>query len=376
KAEESDRLKTSFLNNLNHEIRTPLNAIVGFSDLLFEDYSEDQKKDFVETINNNADQLLRIIDDVLAVSRLDSEKIPLEPECFYPQSLLQSLFTTFNSLINTKLVSFHLDELPQSFAGELCADKGKIRQVLSGFISNSLKYTEQGSIHFGFQHINNHLRFYVKDTGIGIPEEEQVQVFNRFFRGYEPQIRAIRGNGLGLSIANGLVELMGSRIQLISESGVGSTFFFDIEIKEPSCNPKQILEPQLKHPIAISRLSVLVVEDEIDNFSYLEAILSGKVEKIVHARTGLEAIRILRTQQFDLILMDIKMPKMDGYEATKIIVSEFPYIPIIAQTAFSQPEEINRAKNAGCYDCLVKPIEKNKLFVVLNQLFGDNTVNS
>lgn len=368
KAEESDRLKTSFLNNLNHEIRTPLNAIVGFSDLLFDDYSEDEKHNFVEIINNNAEQLLRIIDDVLAVSRLDSEKIPLENKDFSLKQLFHDLHQTFIQKAVENKIELILDtNLSDDFL-EMHGDKGKIRQILSGLINNAIKYTFEGHVKMGYEINNEMIRFYVQDTGIGIPESEQPFVFDRFFRGSESQLRAIRGNGLGLSIAKGLAGLMNGTIDLESEKDKGTVFSLTLPYSKPSSGKTEF--KSVKKPVSLMDLRVLVAEDESDNYEYMLALLTGKVKEIMHAQTGLEAVRMNNEKPFDLVLMDIKMPEMDGFEATRIILKDFPEIPVIAQTAYSQPNEIQKALDAGCRKCLIKPIEKEKLFDTINEIFG------
>lgn len=367
KAEESDRLKTSFLNNLNHEIRTPLNAIVGFSDLLFDDYSEPEKHNFVEIINNNAEQLLKIIDDVLAVSRLDSEKIPLENKDFSLNQLFHDLFQTFYQKAAEKSIALLLDIDQAKDVIEMCGDKGKIRQILSGLISNAIKYTLEGQIKIGYYIQDATIRFYVQDTGIGIPPNEQPHVFERFFRGNESQLRAIRGNGLGLSIAQGLAGLMDGTIELESENNKSSLFSLVLPFVSPQKGKTEA--KSIERIVSLENLRVLVAEDENDNFEYILMLLNGKVKEIVHAKTGLEAVRLNKENPFDLVLMDIKMPEMDGFEATLNILKDFPEIPVIAQTAYSQPKEIQKAIDAGCINCLIKPIEKEKLFNVLSKLF-------
>lgn len=361
KALESDRLKTSFLNNLNHEIRTPLNAIVGFSDLLFDDYSEEEKHSFIEVINNNAEQLLRIIDDVLAVSRLESEDIPLDKSVFSIKQLFSDLLLTFSSKASKAGLTIEIEKLPEGDKDMMLHDKGKIRQILSGFIINALKYTQIGKIRFGCDFREDYLRFYVSDTGIGIPEQEQKQIFDRFFRGTQPQKMAIRGNGLGLSIAKGLVEVMGGSIGFESHEGKGSIFYFDLPwTKELIKSP--VLPSQIGSEKYLSEMSLLIAEDETDNFDYLHTLLVDKAATVERAKNGLEALEMRKSKHYDLILMDIKMPEMDGLEATKKILKIFPESLIIAQTAFSQPDEIKNALEAGCKACLIKPIDRQKLF--------------
>lgn len=231
RAEESDRLKTSFLNNLSHEIRTPMNAIVGFAELLEMDYPREQQKSFIATINTNAEQLLHMIDEVLTISRLDTEKNSVEMKSFAPAILLQDLFNTFEPEANKQNLKLKVDtrNLPDDYS--IVGDKNKIHQVLAGFISNALKYTLVGEISFGAEIIENkQIRFFVADTGLGITELEQEKVFERFYRTDEAHHLAIRGNGLGLSIAMGLVELMGGVVSLESEHGKGSEFSFSLKV--------------------------------------------------------------------------------------------------------------------------------------------------
>lgn len=361
RAEESDRLKTAFLNNLSHEIRTPMNAIVGFSSLLGDAFEEDQKNHFVNIINTNAEQLLRIIDDVLAVSRLDSEKIAVEKENISLENLLFMVYNTCLPQAHKMNLLIKEPEIDAQLPPSVLSDGAKIIQVLTGLIDNAIKYTNQGHITFGCKLLNNRLHFYVADTGIGIREEEQPLIFDRFFRSESAQRNAIRGNGLGLSIAKGLVELLDGQIGLNSQEGSGSTFHFDIPLIVSNMEqkkPQQFEEPD--HHL-IKHLVVLVAEDEDDNYSYLETLLKNKVKAIIRANNGEEAIQIIDNQTIDLVLMDIKMPVVDGIAATKAILSRHPDMPIIIQSAYAQPDEIKKALEAGSKACVVKPIDKDKL---------------
>lgn len=365
KAEESDRLKTAFLNNLSHEIRTPLNAIVGFSELLNEDYPEDQKTGFIEIINNNSDQLLHIIDDVLSVSRLDSEKIPVENEVFSLHEMFDSLYSTFASDAAKHGVFLYPPTLHPDIPDRIYHDKGKIRQVLSGFLENAIKYTIKGSIEMDCELLENQFCFWVKDTGIGIGPKDQKRVFDRFFRANEVQIKAIRGNGLGLSIARGLIELIGGKIGLESEPGTGTKFYFNIPVLD---NPGPYVKPSLvSHGISNwSGYNVLIVEDEPDNYNYLVSILQTRVKSVLNATTGEEAIRLAGENHIHVVLMDLKLPGIDGIEATRAIKAIKPDLPVIAVSAFTQHEEIKRAMDAGCISYITKPLNKEKLFEAIS----------
>lgn len=364
RAEESDNLKTSFLNNMNHEIRTPLNAIVGFSDLLFEDYTEEEKKSFVVTINNNSEQLLRIIDDVLSISRLDAEHLPLEIESINLHKLMYDLYNSFSLQCEQKKLEFELDIDITDNQLTIIADKGKIRQVMTGFIENAIKYTSSGKIVFGYVKQSNSIRFFVKDTGLGVPSDEQSKIFDRFYRGHEVQNKALRGNGLGLSISKGLVEIMGGTIGLVSEHGKGSEFYFQIEVQILPEFPKTEMDHYSKN-INFNDLSLLIVDDEPDNLDLLFAILHQHFGEIGTARNGMEAVNLMHSKPYSVILMDIKMPVLNGFEATSEILSSYPGTLIIGQTAYSQPEEIQKMLDCGAKACIVKPIESAELIKIL-----------
>ncbi|MCK9290956.1 MAG: PAS domain S-box protein [Bacteroidales bacterium] len=370
KALESDRLKTSFLNNLNHEIRTPLNAIVGFSNLLNEAHTPNEQQHFVNVINNNSEQLLRIIDDVLAVSRLESEIIPLDKKHFNIKQLLTDLKHTLTTEAYRKGLLLIVEKQISDISPTIFHDKGKVRQILAILITNAIKYTLEGRISIGFTANQQGISFFVKDTGIGIPENEQALIFDRFFRGEESQNRAIRGTGLGLNIANTLAKLMGGSIHLESKQGIGTTFYFELPCEVLiSSTSELIVESTFKK---LSALRILIAEDEQNNFDYLNILLKGNVRSIDHAKDGAEVLEKVQSYPYDLILMDLKMPRIDGLEATKLVLAGFPDMIIIAQTAYSQPDEINKALEAGCHDFLIKPIEKEKLFAAVQKIFEKN----
>lgn len=366
KAEESNKLKTSFLNNLNHEIRTPLNAIVGFSDLLFEEYDEAQRRSFVETINNNAEQLLRMIDDVLAVSRLDAEKLELNLEQFSLHALLEDLQNTFLPACTHKGLALKLSLYREDVQPVLVTDKAKVRQVLSGLLLNAVKYTDKGEITLGYELSDEGILLFVADTGMGIPENEQPYVFDRFFRGDQAQHRAIRGNGLGLSIAKGLVELMQGSISLQSAVDVGTLFRFNLPAECLISLTFQNERVNDDYPNdLLRRLKLLIAEDEDDNYDYLEMLLRNRVHSIQRASNGVQTVEMALGADFDLVLMDLKMPQLNGIEACRQIKKAKPELPVVVQSAYSQQEEIKSALEAGCDDFLIKPIVKTTLINTL-----------
>ncbi|HMM11191.1 MAG TPA: PAS domain S-box protein [Bacteroidales bacterium] len=370
KAEESDRLKTSFLQNMNHEIRTPLNAILGFSDLLFEDVPDEQKREFVNIININAEQLLHIIDEVLIISRMDAERISVEKQAFALDALMQDLKLTFTNPCIDKNLDLIVNK-PENADYQIYTDKAKLRQVLSGLIDNAVKYTTKGSISLGYTVDGRDLRINVTDTGIGIPHEEQHRIFDRFFRGERPQRLAIRGNGLGLSIVSSMVNLLNGHIEVQSEPGQGSTFtlFLPGAVILDSQNDASDSELLTELPRQ-SQLTFLIAEDEDDNFEYLSALAINHAATVLRARNGKEAIRLLEANHIDIVLIDIKMPVMDGLEATRIIRATYPKLPIVIQTAYSQPDEVRMAIEAGANDVLIKPIKKEVFYQVIQRLLG------
>ena len=345
-----------------------MNAIVGFSDLLNADYPDEQKMGFIDIINNNSNQLLHIIDDVLAVSRLESEKIPIDNEFFSIRELFEDLYNTFTNLAVKSNLILHKPELSPTLPVNIFHDKGKIRQVLAGFIENAIKYTLQGSVEMDCQLIDNQLRFSVKDTGLGIDKREQAHVFDRFYRTNEVQLKAIRGNGLGLSIAKGLVELIGGTIGLESEKGQGSKFYFTIPVLKNYQRDKIAVKRPKSGVQKISGFNVLIVEDEIDNYNYLVSLLQPRVKSVLHAINGEEAIHLAGLFPFNLVLMDLKLPGINGVEATKIIRENHPDLPVIAVSAHTEKVEINKAIEAGCCCYVSKPINKEVLFAAINSI--------
>lgn len=370
KAEESDRLKTSFLHNMNHEIRTPLNAILGFSGLLFEDVPDEQKREFVQIINSNAEQLLRIIDDVLIVSRLDAERMGIDKIRFSLNQLLNDLMLTFSNACKDKNLEISFSKKGEDDI-EIFTDRAKVRQVLSGLLENAVKYTMKGGISIGYTIEEQTLKIHVSDTGIGIEPGDINRVFERFFRGDKPQRLAIRGNGLGLSIALGLAKLLKGDIEVISEPGLGSTFTLVLpDVIESSSSNNQSFNNQTHGSTRPLAFNILIAEDEDDNFEYLLAISGSFASVIDRARNGSEALMLLENKAYDLVLMDIKMPVMDGLQATNIIRGKFPTLPIVVQTAYSQPQEVRQAIEAGATDVLIKPINKEVYQQVIQRLLG------
>ena len=364
-AEENHKLRTALLNNMSHEIRTPMNAIMGFSDLM-RDADPGKKEIYSNIINKSSIQLLTLIDDVILLSRLQSEHMTLNKSIFKPADLVReiSLMFSLDSLNKGLLIRHVVQENYEEFA--IIADYSKIRQVLTNLASNAVKYTLNGSIEFGFVKKNQQIEFYVKDTGIGIPEKEISKIFETFYRGEEAVLLAIRGTGLGLNIAGKLVEQMGGKLEIESEHHVGSRFFFSIPCEEYS--HKKFLKR--KTPASnkdLSKLHILIVDDEPFNLQFLAILLKDKIKQVDLASTGMEAVEMALKDPYHLVIMDLKMPVMDGIEAVRIIKAKYPNLPVIAQTAYALPEYKESALNAGFDDFITKPIDKETILKTINK---------
>ncbi len=366
KAEEAVRLKTSFLANMNHEIRTPMNAVMGFSDLMME-ASCDEKDDYSKIILKSAKQLLKLIDNVIFLSRLQSEKLPVTLSECKPAEIIDTVFQMF--LVSDENVN-NLD-LRITFPGNLkdfsfVSDVDKIQQVLTNFVSNALKYTLSGHVEIGFAVANDKVRFFVKDTGKGIAKDEALKVFDAFYRTSDVMFSSIRGTGLGLNIAKELVETMGGEIGVDTELNRGSEFYFTLPYK-PSDEKRGRINAKQRTSVGWNDLKVLVAEDNDESFFYLKVLLEKRVKILDRADDGLQAIKMAMENDYDLILMDIKMPELNGLDATRHIKLKKPEVKIIAQTAYAMPEEKDQALHLGCDDYITKPVKKEVLYDIIEK---------
>ena len=367
KAEESNRLKTAFLANMSHEIRTPMNAIIGFSNLLERENSKEKAKKFIDLIKTSSNYLLRLINDVMFYSRLQSETIPVYMSSVKLNKLFKKLLDTLTLVDKKKDVRLTY-KLPKELSDlTVMCDYEKIWEIMTVFISNAIKYTEHGDVEFGVLRKNKKLRFYVEDSGIGIPKKDLDKIFNRFFRAENVLSSAYGGTGLGLSIAKELVDILGGSINVRSVEGQGSYFYFDISCQTVTETPTQA--PKNDHlDSKFKDYSVLIAEDNDPNYLYIHELMKECVSNIDQAKNGKEALEMVKKNHYDLILMDVKMPVMNGLEATKLIKKEYPSIPIILQTAYSQPEEKEKADEIGVDGYLSKPIDQAQLKKVIEQV--------
>ena len=373
KAEESDRSKTAFLSNMSHEIRTPMNAITGFSSLLSEPgISTENSTEFVNRISVSCYSLLNLIENILDVAKLEAGKLKIyEKKCSLNQ-LLTNIYSTFSKekRINGKdQISFCLQTAIQEKDFTILADPFRIHQILSNLLDNAFKFTEKGSIEFGYTVQDNTLQFFVKDAGIGLSGDQKEFVFESFRKAEDVKTKLYGGAGLGLAICKKLIMLTGGKIWVESELGKGSTFYFTIPLKVAE---KPVEEPEKKIPayesVSLKDKNILIAEDNLLNYKLIEAILAKTEAKIFWARDGVEAVEFFNAgKDFDLVLMDIRMPNMDGFQATQEIRRFTKELPVIAVTAYSMGDEKDIAMKAGFDDYLTKPINSETLLNIINK---------
>jgi PAS domain S-box-containing protein len=361
KAEENDKLKTAFLQNMSHEIRTPMNGIMGFAQLLELDHSSSEKrKEYVKVINESCQQLLNIVNDILDISRIETGQMTVNIKQTDLVWLLDGILQFFKPMAAQNSLQLFLN-IPDSKQFVVNTDTDKLRQVLNNLLSNALKYTNQGSVHFGYIVSNGFVEFYVRDTGPGIKPEYHNFIFERFIQAHNTATKRYAGTGLGLPISKGLVNLLGGRIWVESEPGTGSTFHFTI----PIGTSESILSKQ-KQGFTSGFPTILIAEDQESNFFLVKEMLQHSELNILRAKDGEEAVALFRENpQIQLVLMDIKMPNMDGYQATQIIRGLNKKIPIIAQTAYAMADDRDKVINSGCTDYISKPFNKKTLLEII-----------
>jgi len=357
-AEKSSQLKTAFLSNLSHEIRTPMNAIVGFSDLLTSTRDEKQEE-YVSIIKASSLQLLSIINDIIEMSMIDTNQVNIHLSAVNVNQVIDEVYSSFSMSADSKVEIRKKPGLENSEA-TITTDEVKFRQILSNLLSNALKFTENGFVEIGYFSATEFLEFYVKDTGIGIDSQFHEEIFERFRRVEHSDISLFRGLGIGLTLSQSYVKILGGNIWLHSEPGNGSTFYFTVpykkvlNISEPKLEPEK---PDLKNHV------ILICEDDDNNLLYFKELFSKTNTFILYAKNGKEAVKVCRENpSVDLVLMDLKMPEMNGWDATKIIKGLRPDLAIIAQTAHALALETNQLTSKGFDDYVTKPIKKSELF--------------
>jgi PAS domain S-box-containing protein len=370
KAEESDRLKTAFLHNISHEIRTPMNAIMGFSDLIIDpELNPEIRKKYIQTIVQSCNQLLSIITQIVDMATIEAGQEKLYEKETSLNSIFRIVFEQFRSEADRKKISLKYNTAFPNGEDIIKTDETKLIQIISNILSNSLKFTKFGSISFGYVLKDKFLEFYVKDTGIGIPKEMHKEIFERFRQVETSETREYEGAGLGLSISKAYVELLGGEIWLDSKLEEGSVFYFNIPCNIVSINARREKEVSGKNKFDHKKsITVLVAEDEDNNLKLIDQYLFGTNISVLHASNGNEAVEICKNnKQINLVLMDLKMPVMDGFEAIKIIKRLRPDLPIIAQTAYSSDSDKGKALVCGCNNFISKPFKKEELLALIHE---------
>lgn len=369
KAEENDRLKTTFLANISHEIRTPMNGILGFAELLKTPLlSNEEQNTFIHIIEQSGKRMLNIINDIVDISKIEAGQMNINFQEVNLNQLLKDLQTFFMPEIESKGLSLiYTTELPDQEC-TINTDHGKLTQILANLLKNAIKFTKKGLIEYGYFIKGEMIEFYVKDSGAGIAPDQKEIIFERFRQGSILLTRNYEGAGLGLSISKAFVEMLEGKIWLESELGQGATFFFTIPFEIKCFRSTEDIET-IDTIENLPPISILIAEDDENSRFFLGEILKDKNITLIFANNGQEAFEIIRKdEKIDIILMDMKMPVMDGVEATQKIKLLQPNIPIIAQTAYAFVDDEAKARAAGCDEYISKPIKRECLLSLINQL--------
>jgi PAS domain S-box-containing protein len=370
-AEESNRLKSAFLTNMSHEIRTPMNGILGFTELLKEpNLTVEEQQDFISIIEQSGERLLNTINSIVDISKIESGMMKVDIKESSINEQIAFIYNFFKPEVESKGIRFFFKNGLQSKDAIIKTDPKKIIALLTNLVKNAIKFTAKGSIEFGYEKKGKYLEFFVKDTGIGIPKRQEEIIFDRFRQGSESLNRNYEGSGLGLSISKSYVEMLEGKIWVKSEEGKGSIFYFTIPynsvLEEKNSINKSVTSED--KDIHIKKLKILVVEDDEISYSLMSRTLQKISYEILHAKTGIEAVDSCRNNpDIDLVFMDIRMPVMDGHEATRQIRQFNKDVIIIAQTAYVLSTDSGKAIEAGCNDYISKPINKTLLFELIRK---------
>ncbi len=378
KAEESGRLKSAFLANMSHEIRTPMNGIIGFSQILQEnDYPRDQQNEYLDIIHSRTQHLLHIINDLVDVSKIEANQLTLNVQHFYLNDLMQELYSVFSNELTNRgkdhiQLKLHLGLNDEESYFE--SDFNRFRQVMDNLLKNAVKFTEEGTVEFGYEsQYEGSLLFYVKDSGVGIPNEQQKHIFERFRQVGDSTARTQEGTGLGLAISKNLVELLGGEMWLKSKEGEGSVFYFTLPYEgKPSkqSGKEKDSEGDISNK---EEKTLLLIEDDPTSRDYMKALLEPHGLNLITCETGEEGYEaFINHPEIELVLMDIKLPDTNGLEvARKIRASSDKNreVPIIAQTAYAMSGDDKKSMEAGCNDYISKPVDKDELLEKIGKFF-------
>jgi PAS domain S-box-containing protein len=370
KAEESDRLKTAFLHNISHEIRTPMNAIIGFSGFLDQPgLSINERKEYIDIIFQSNNQLLRIINDILSISHVETGQVKVQESRIDLMQLMEHLYRLFRPEAEKKGIDFRMNNTLSGEEAIIFTDESKLTQIITNLVNNAVKFTHRGFIELGCAIFDNNIGIYVEDSGIGIPEEEHERIFDSFYQVDKTVSRIYSGTGLGLTISNAYAGLLGGKLSLISSPGKGSRFTFALPLKRiDDFTASSVSFIREKKEEAREGRTILIAEDEESNFALIMAMLKPAGYNLLRVKDGLEAIDTCRKNpDIDLILMDIKMPVINGCDAAFEILKFRQDLPIIAQTAYAHPDDRIRAIECGCADYIAKPFNREQLMSLIKK---------
>lgn len=377
-ADEADLLKSNFLANMSHEIRTPMNGILGFAQILKkEELERDLQHRYLDIISHNGNVLINLIDDIIDLSKIEAGQLSFTKTVVNLDNLMLDLFTFYDEVrvqqekahLGLKLKNFNEEE-----QNHLLVDSQRLHQVISNLLNNAIKFTHKGQVEFGYKTKkgDRFIEFYVRDTGIGIPEDMQQNIFDKFRQVEEGSTRMYGGTGIGLFISKHIVEMMGGSIRVESVVGEGSVFTFSIPYEEIiNKDGVSSVFAQIEKSYNWENRQIVIADDVDTNFKFLNAILSKTKASIVWMKDGEEVVQYCKeNNNVDLVLMDIQMPKIDGIEATKRIKKLNKQIIIVAQTAYALPNDNIKCIQAGCDDYIAKPINADLLLEKLDTFLG------
>jgi signal transduction histidine kinase/CheY-like chemotaxis protein len=376
-AEESDRLKSAFLANMSHEIRTPMNGILGFAELLKEPgLTGKEQQDYIKIIEKSGARMLNIINDIVDISKIEAGLMKIEIHELNVNEQILDIYNFFKPEVEAQGMTISFSTPLPAKEANLKTDREKVYAILTNLVKNAIKYSNTGTIEIGYKKRECDLEFYVKDTGIGIPNDRHGAIFERFIQADIPGEWAQQGAGLGLSITKAYVEMLGGKIRVESQLGVGSTFYFTLPYnivltKETEVNQ---LAPSENSEL-VGKLKILIAEDDEVSEMLIGNTLKTIGKEILKAMTGVEAVEVCKKNpDVDLVMMDIRMPDMGGYEATRQIRKFNNEVVIIAQTAHGLYGDREKAIEAGCNDYIAKPINKTELLILIQKYFGKESV--
>ncbi|MFZ1730288.1 MAG: ATP-binding protein [Bacteroidota bacterium] len=373
KAEESDRLKSAFLANMSHEIRTPMNGIMGFTWLLKEPMlTGEQQAEYIDVIEQSGTRMLNVINDIISISKVEAGLIELDITQTNVNKQIDYIATFFRPEIHDRNLQLIVTKPLPDDEVFFETDREKLYAILTNIVKNAIKFTPEGSIELGYQRKEDQFVFFVRDTGIGFDAEQREIIFDRFRQGSDAAPRKYEGSGLGLSISKAFVEMLGGVIWAESEKGKGASFYFTLPCdgEKIDSSVPDVSSPDKVPGRRMKLLKILIAEDDAISDRYLTHVVGPYSREILHVRSGKDAVECcLNDSEIDLVLMDIRMMELDGYEATRLIREQRDDVVIIAQSALALSNEREVAMEAGCDDYIAKPIDHDELIAMIKSYF-------